>query len=111
MLHRSAFAAKRSTVAVVCSGDPGNIGNVFRQRLLSIYGQIGEGFIGVVLSGEFCRRGSEVCEIRWGPPIAHASFCVERAALGIEGVADLMTDDGADGAIVRSGRRGGGEGK
>src|SRR3984885_3535821 len=107
MLHWSALAPKRSMVAIVCGGDAGNIGNVFRQRLLAIYGQIGEGFIGVVLSGEFCRRGSEVCEVRWGPPIAHASFCVERAALSIERVADLMADDGADGAIVRSRRRGG----
>lgn len=104
MLGWSALALERSAVAIVCRGHAGNIGDVFGQRLLAIHREVWERLIGVVLSSEFCRRGSEVCEIRRCPPIAHAPVGVEGAALCIEGMADLVADDGADRAIVRSGR-------
>ena len=44
-------------------------------------------------------------EVRGRPPIAHAPLGVKGAAFGVKRVADFVTDDGADGAIV--GRGGG----
>ena len=45
----------------------------------------------------------EVGEVFGGPPVADAALGVECGALGVEGVADLVADDGADGAVVVGG--------
>ncbi len=44
-------------------------------------------------------------EVVGGPPVSDAAFGIEGGALGVEGVGDLVADDGADSAVVRGGRR------
>ena len=62
--------------------------------------EVGEGLVGVVLGGEGGGDGFEVGEVFGRPPVADAAFGVEGGALGVEGVADLVADDGADGSVV-----------
>ncbi len=65
--------------------------------------QVGEGSIGVELGGESGGDSVEVGEIFGGPPVADAAHGVECSAFGVEGVADLVADDGADGSVVVGG--------
>src|SRR5450631_4055035 len=101
----SVLTLERRSVSIVGRGDAGNIGDIFGQCLLAVYGKIRKWFVRVVLSGEFGRGSTKVSEVRRRPPIPHAPCGIECAALRIEGVADLMPNHGANGAIVRSVRR------
>src|SRR5581483_2428323 len=45
-----------------------------------------------------------MCKISRLPPVAHPALRVKRAALGVKGVTDFMSDDGADCTIVSRSR-------
>ncbi len=81
-------------------GEAGYVGDVFAEGLAAFDVEIGEGGVGVVLGGEGGGDGFEVGEIFRGPPVADAAHGVEGSALRVKGVADLVADDGADGAVV-----------
>src|SRR5699024_19621 len=51
---------------------------------------------GVVLGDECVRAGLELRPVLLGPPVVQAPVAVIAAALVIETVPDLVTDDGAD---------------
>jgi hypothetical protein len=94
---------ERGAVAVVGSGEASYVGDVFSQGLLAIEGQVGEGFVAVVLDHEGGGTGIEVSEVFRRPPVADSAFGVKCCALGVEGVAYFVTDDSSDGAVVRGG--------
>jgi hypothetical protein len=89
--------------AVVGCGETGYVSDIFSEGLLAVDGDIGEGFVGVVLGGEGGGDLFEVGEVFGSPPVADAAFGVECRSLGVEGVTDLVADDGADGAVVGGG--------
>jgi hypothetical protein len=94
-------------VAVVRRRKSCHIRNVFRQRLLAIDGKIREGFVCVILRGQPCGRFFEMLQIRVGPPIAHTSLCIKRAAFRIKRVADFVSDHRSDRPVIhRVGRLG-----
>src|SRR2546427_12919758 len=70
---------------------------------MSVHRQIGEGLVGVILRRERFARSREVFEIVLRPPVGEATLSVELASLIVEAVADLVTDNGAHGAVVMSG--------
>src|SRR6185437_5624031 len=94
------LATKRRTVAVERGRDSGNIRDVFCQRLLAIYMQIGKRRIGVVLVCQLGRGDVEMRQIGRSPPVAQTACRVKRTAFRIEGVADLVSDDGADRSVL-----------
>src|SRR5215831_9654163 len=77
LLLRSWLAAERRAIAVIRGRDAGNVGDIFRQGLLAVDGQIGERFVRVILRGQLRRRGVKMLQIGFSPPVAHASFCVK----------------------------------
>src|ERR1700734_99121 len=89
------------------SGETGDVGDVLAEGLAANDVDVGEGCVGVVLGGECGGDGVEMGEVFGGPPVADSAFGVEGGALGVEGVADLVADDGADGSVVVRGRAGG----
>ena len=96
-------AVEGGVVAVEGGGEASDVGDVFAQGLAAVDGEVGEGFVGVVLGGERGGDGVEVGEVFGRPPVADAALGVEGGALGVEGVADLVADDGADGSVVGGG--------
>ena len=96
-------AFEGGVVGVVGGGEAGCVGDVFAEGLLAIDVEIGEGCVGVVLGGEGGGDGVEVGGVFGGPPVADAALGVEGGSFGVERVADLVADDGADGAVVGGG--------
>ncbi len=84
------LARERGAVAVVSGGEAGNVSDVFSQRLIAVQGNVGKGFVGVVLGGEPGGGRVEVREVGGRPPIADAAFGVEGAALVVKGMADFV---------------------
>src|SRR6266568_4398742 len=76
---------------------------MFSASVLAVHGKIRERLVGVVLVGELFGGDAEVGEVLGGPPVAEGSGGVEGAALGVKGVADLVSDDGTDSAVVGRG--------
>ena len=67
----------------------------------------GQRLVGVELRGERGGDGLEVRVVSGCPPVANGALGVEVRAFAVEGVGDLVADDGADGAVVGGvGRRG-----
>ena len=94
------LAFERGVVRVEGGGDSGYVGDVFGEGLAAVDGDVGEGVIGVVLGGEGVGRCFEVSEVFGGPPVADAAAVVEGGSFGVEGVGDLVADDGSDGSVV-----------
>ena len=89
--------------SVESGGEAGDVCDVFAEGLLAVDGEVGEGPVVVVLGGECGGGGFEVSEVFGRPPVADAALGVEGGALGVEGVADLVADDGSDGSVVGGG--------
>src|SRR5215813_2185483 len=56
--------------------------------------------VSVKLRGQAIRSGAKVFEVLRRPPIEQPALCVELAALIVEAVTDLVTNDRADAAVV-----------
>ena len=92
---------------VVGGCETAEVSDVFAEGLTSVDVDAGVGLVGVELCGESAGDLLEVGVVGVGPPFADLSFGVELCAFGVEGVGDLVADDGADGAVVGGVGRGG----
>ncbi len=72
---------ERRLVAVIRSRDAGDVGDVFRQYLLAVQVQIGEGLIRVVLCCELCGGCLEVRQVGRRPPIAQTALWSRKCCL------------------------------
>src|SRR5258705_9119807 len=99
------LARSGSVVAVISRGQAGDISDVLGQGLLAVDGEIREWLVSVVLFDESPGVGFKVLEVSRLPPVAGATFGIEGRTGGVESVADLVSDDRADGAIVCCGMR------
>src|SRR3954470_20106838 len=100
ILLRCRFAVEGGTVGVVCGSQTSDVGDVLRKSLLPIERQVREGLVSVVLLHQSLRCGVEVLLIRGLPPVPQCALGVKGRALGVEGMADLVSDDCADGAVI-----------
>src|SRR5215468_4742702 len=103
--YRRFAPAECCSISVVCGVKSGKISDVFSQGLLSVDREIRERFVSVVLRRELFGRGIETRQVRLFPPVAHSTGGIEPASLSVEDVADLVTDYGAQDAIIHR-RRG-----
>src|SRR5580700_6441077 len=78
-LDGSGLAREGGAVRIVGSGKAAEVGDVLIQRLLTIHGEVGKGFVGVVLCGESGGGRVEVRQVGGFPPVAHTPCGIERA--------------------------------
>src|ERR1700740_1281733 len=91
-------------IPVIRGGDSGYIGDVLPQCLLAFHGKVIEGFVFVILRGEFVGPLFKLLQVSGSPPVAHAALGVKRRAFRVKRVADLVSDHRSDGAVVDCGR-------
>src|ERR1700733_11305732 len=92
-LDGSGLAREGGAVRIVGSGKAAEVGDVLIQRLLTIHGEVGKGFVGVVLCGESGGGRVEMRQVGGFPPVAHTPCGIERAAFGVKSMAHFVRDD------------------
>src|SRR3546814_19812119 len=75
------------------------VGDILAERQRAVHGKIGERLILVELIGERRPRFIELLEVRLGPPVAQRAGRIERRAVVVETVADLVADHRPDRAV------------
>ena len=98
--HRCRLAAQGRVVGVDGDQKATQVGNVLTEGQLAIDAHAGDGFVGVVLGGQFVRLGRETVGVFLCPPVAQAAIGVDLSALVVEAMGDFVSDDRADGAVV-----------
>ena len=98
--HRRGLAAERLVISEIGHGESGDVGDVLAQRLLAVDVQAGQRLVGVVLRRQLLRGRLEVRLVGRRPPVGQLAAGVELGAGIVEAVADLVTDHGADRAVV-----------
>ncbi len=98
--NRRRLAIERQLPGVIRDREPGQVGNVLTQHLLTVEREIRERPVLVVLLRELLGSFLEVREVFRLPPVVEFSGGVELCALVVEAVADLVADDRAHRAVV-----------
>jgi hypothetical protein len=97
---RHRLPAQRAVIGLESRRHAAEIGNVLVDRLPPVDPQPGQSLVGIVLIFQSLGLLLEVLAVRRGPPVAQAPLRIEGAAFRIEGVTDLVADDGADRAVI-----------
>src|ERR1700733_7848893 len=98
--HRSPAACKTYAICAKRHREAGIVRNVLAERQGTVDAIARNGFVGAVLACECRRPGSEPLMILLREPVAKVSLGVKLAALIVKTVADLVSDDDTDAAIV-----------
>src|SRR3546814_8560817 len=90
--HRGFLAVQRSAIRSIRRLKSRYVGDILTQRQLAVHREIGERLVAVVLRGERRSRFLELLEVGSGPPVAQRAGRVDRGALIVAAVADLVAD-------------------
>src|SRR6185436_1888202 len=96
---------QRQTISIVSCRKSRQIGDVLAERQVTVYRQIRERPVCVVLRSKSLTGSLEVIEVFFSPPVCEAARSVKLAALIVKAVADLVTDRRANRSVILRGVR------
>ena len=92
-LRGSRLAGERSVIAVIGGGNSRYVCDVFRQSLFTVDGEVREGLVGIVLSGEPGGGVFEMFEVGGCPPVADSALGIKVFYIYIEFLCYLFYDE------------------